>query len=159
MNYIKLQQDLIKAAANRDEKGKAFNGFYLKRELETVIGPNHSQALIIPNERLYIDVEKVFKGKEAPNFENVLYEIEKDESYALLKNANALERHVHNKKKIDVYRFENTVLKKKIYLDKKLMRYYNMDNLVVYGGNNIQPVRIYEGDSFVGVLAPVWVQD
>lgn len=159
MNYIKLQQDILKAAANRDEKGKAFNGFYLKRELETVIGPNRSQAFVIPNEQLYIDVEKVFKGKEVPTFENILSKIETDESYALLKNANALERHVHNKKKIDVYRFENMVLKKKIYLDKRLLKYYDMENLVVYGGNNKQPVRIYEGDLFVGVLAPVWIQD
>lgn len=159
MNYIKLQQDLIKAANNRDEKGKPFYGFYLKRESETVIGPDHSQAFIIPNEQLYIDLEKVFKGKEVPSFENVLSNIENDKDYALLKNANALERHVHNGKKIEVYRFENSKLNEKIYLNKKLMKYYDMDNIIIYGGNNIQPVRIYEGDSFVGVLAPVWVQN
>ena len=159
MNYIKLQQELIKAAANCDEKGKAFNGFYLKREFETVIGPDHSQAFIIPNEYLYIDLEKVFKGKEVPTFENILSKIETDESYTLLKNDNVLERLERNKKKIEVYRFENPALNEKIYLDKKLMKYYDMDSLVIYGGNNVQPVRIYEGDLFVGVLAPVWIQD
>jgi len=159
MNYIKLQQDLIKAAANRDEKGKAFNGFYLKREFETVIGPDHSQAFVIPNERLYIDPDKVFKGKEAPTFENVLSKIETDESYTLLKNDNVLERRERNKKKIELYRFENPSSNEKIYLDKKIMKYYDMDNLVIYGGSDVQPVRIYEGDLFVGVLAPVWIQD
>lgn len=64
MNYIKLQQDLIKAANNRDEKGKAFNGFYLKRECETIIGPNRSQAVIIPNDDVYIDLDKVLKVKK-----------------------------------------------------------------------------------------------
>ena len=39
------------------------------------------------------------------------------------------------------------------------MKYYDMNNIVIYGGSNVQPVRIYEGDSFVGVLAPVWIQD
>lgn len=159
MNYIKLQQDLVKAAFNRDEKSKAFNGFYLKREFETIIGPNHSQAFIIPNEQLYIDVERVFKDKEVPTFEKVLSNIENDKDYALLKNANALEHHVYNKKKIDVYRFENQVLNEKVYLDKRLMKYYNMDSLVIYGGNNKQPVKIYEDDLFIGVLAPVWIQD
>ena len=159
MNYIKLQQDIIKAVANRDEKGKMFNGFYLKREYETIIGPNRSQAFVIPNERLYIDIEKVFNGKEVPTFERVLSKIETDENYTFLKNEEVLEHRVYIKKKIDVYRFENTNLNEKIYLDKKLMKYYDMDNLVVYGGNNKQPVKIYEGDLFVGVLAPVWIQD
>ena len=159
MNYIKLQQDLIKAANNRDEKGKEFNGFYVKREYETIIGPNQSQVFVIPNEQLYIDVEKVFNGKEVPTFENVLYKIETNENYTFLKNEDVLERHVYNKKKIDVYRFENTALNEKIYLDKKLMKYYDMDNLSIYGGNNKQPVKIYENGKFVGVLAPVWIQD
>ena len=159
MNFIKLQQELIKVANSRDEKGKAFNGFYVKREYETIIGPNRSQAFIVPNECLYIDVEKVFNGKEVPTFERVLSKIETEENYTFLKNENVLEQRVYNKKKIDVYRFENPVLNKKIYLDKKLMKYYDMDNLSIYGGNNKQPVKIYENEKFVGVLAPVWIQD
>ena len=159
MNYIKLQQDLIKAANNRDEKGKAFNGFYVKREYETIVGPNQSQVFIIPNEQLYIDIEKVFDGREVPTFENVLYKIETNENYTFLKNENVLEHRVYNKKKIDVYRFENTKLNEKIYLNKKLMKYYDVDNLSIYGGNNKQPVKIYEDDLFIGVLAPVWIQD
>ena len=159
MNYIKLQQDLIKAANSRDEKGKAFNGFYVKREYETIIGPNQSQVFVIPNERLYIDVEKVFNGREVPTFENVLYKIETNENYTFLKNENVLEQRVYNKKKIDVYSFENQNLNEKIYLNKKFMKYYDMDNLSIYGGNNKQPVKIYENGKFVGVLAPVWIQD
>ena len=159
MNYIKLQQDLIKVAFNRDEKGKAFKGFYVKREFETIIGPNQSQVFVIPNEQLYIDVEKVFNGREVPTFENVLYKIETNENYTFLKNENVLEQRVYNKKKIDVYRFENTKLNEKIYLNKKLMKYYDMDNLSIYGGNNKQPVKIYENGKFISVLAPVWIQD
>ena len=159
MNYIKLQQDLIKAANSRDEKHKAFNGFYVKREYETIIGPNQSQVFVIPNEQLYINVEKVFNGREVPTFERVLSKIETDENYTFLKNENVLEQRVYNKKKIDVYRFENTKLNEKIYLNKKLMKYYDMDNLSIYGGNNKQPVKIYENGKFIGVLAPVWIQD
>lgn len=159
MNYIKLQQDIIKAAANRDEKGKMFNGFYVKREFETIVGPNRSQAFIIPNEQLYINVEKVFNAREVLTFENVLYKIQNNENYTFLKNDNVLEQHVYNKKKIEVYRFENPNLNKKIYLDKKLMKYYDMDNLSIYGGNNKQPVKIYENGKFIGVVAPVWIKD
>ena len=159
MNTLKLQQDLIKAANSRDEKRKMFNGFYVKREHETIIGPNQSQAFIVPNECLYIDVEKVFNGREVPTFERVLSKIETNENYTFLKNDNVLEQRVYNKKKIDVYRFENSNLNEKIYLNKKLMKYYDMDNLSIYGGNNRQPVKIYENGKFIGVLAPVWIQD
>lgn len=159
MNYIKLQQDLIKAANNRDEKDKTFNGFYLKREDETVIGPNHSQAFVIPNDNVYIDIEKVFKRQEAPAFDNVLYKIQTDESYSMLKDTGIIEQRTIGKKKIQLVVYENTTLNEKIYLDKKLMKYYDMDNLVIYGGNNKQPVKVYEDTEFVGVIAPVWVKD
>lgn len=159
MNYIKLQQDLIKVANSRDEKGKAFNGFYVKKEYETIIGPNRSQVFVIPNEQLYIDVEKVFNGREVPTFENVLYKIETNENYSVLKDTGIIEQRTICKKKTQLLVFENTNLNEKIYLDKKLLKYYDMDNLSIYGGNNKQPVKIYENGKFVGVLAPVWIQD
>lgn len=159
MNYIKLQQDIIKAAANRDEKGKLFNGFYVKREYETIVGPNQSQAFIIPNEQLYINLEKVFNGREVPTFERVFSKIETDESYSVLKDTGVIEQRTICKKKTQLLVFENQVLKQKIYLDKKLMKYYDTDSLVIYGGNNKQPVKIYENGKFIGVLAPVWIQD
>ena len=159
MNTLKLQNDLIKAANNRDEKYKEFNGFYVKHEYETIIGPNRSQAFVIPNEQLYINLEKVFNGKEVPTFENVLYKIETDESYSVLKDTGIIEQRTIGKKKIQLLVFENTALNEKIYLDKKLFKYYDTKNLVLYGGNCKQPVRVYEDTEFVGVLAPVWIQD
>ena len=159
MNYIKLQQDLIKAANNRDEKYKEFNGFYVKREYETIIGPNRSQVFVIPNEQLYLNLEKVFNGKEVPTFENVLYKIQNNESYSVLKDTGIIEQRTICKKKIQLLVYENTALNEKIYLDKKLLKYFDMDNLSIYGGNNKQPVKIYENGKFIGVLAPVWVQD
>lgn len=94
-----------------------------------------------------------------PSFENVLSKIETDKNYTFLKNDNVLEQHVYNKKKIEVYRFENPTSNEEIYLNKKLMKYYDMDSIVIYGGNNVQPVKIYENEKFVGILAPVWVKE
>ena len=31
MNYLKLEQDLLKSASNRDVKGKYFDGFFLEK--------------------------------------------------------------------------------------------------------------------------------
>ena len=159
MDYIKLQNDLMKSAFNRDEKYKQFLGFYLKKECEFVCGLNRSQAFIIPNDNMYIDIDKVFKGREVPTFDNVLYKIQTDESYSMLKNTDIIEQRTIGKKKIQLLVYENTTLNEKIYLDKKLFKYYNTKNLVLYGGNDKQPVRVYEDTEFVGVIAPVWVKD
>lgn len=159
MNYIKLQQDLIKTAANRDEKYKQFLGFYLKKECEFVCGLNRSQAFIIPNNNVYIDIDKVFKGREVPAFDNVLYKIQTDKTYSMLKDTEVIEQRTIGKKKIQLLVYENIATNEKIYLDKKLFKYYNTKNLVLYGGNDKQPVRVYEDTEFVGVIAPVWVKD
>lgn len=159
MDYIKLQNDLMKAAFSRDEKYKQFLGFYLKKECEFVCGLNRSQAFVIPNDNVYIDIDKVFKGREVPTFDNVLYKISTDESYSMLKDTGVIEQRTIGKKKIQLLVYENTTLNEKIYLDKKLFKYYNTKNLVLYGGNDNQPVRVYEDTEFVGVIAPVWVKD
>ena len=159
MDYIKLQNDLMKAAFNRDEKYKEFLGFYLKKECEIVCGLNRSQAFVIPNDSVYIDVDKIFKGREVPTFDNVLYKIQTDESYSMLKDTGVIEQRTVGKKKIQLLVYENTALNEKIYLDKKLFKYYDTKNLVLYGGNCKQPVRVYEDTEFIGVLAPVWIQD
>lgn len=159
MDYIKLQNELMKSANNRDEKYKQFLGFYLKKECELVCGLNRSQAFIIPNDRVYIDIDKIFKGREVPSFDNVLYKIQTDESYSMLKDAGIIEQRTIGKKKIQLLVYENTALNEKIYFDKKLFKYYDTKNLVLYGGNCKQPVRVYEDTEFIGVLAPVWVQD
>lgn len=108
---------------------------------------------------MYIDIDKVFKGREVPTFDNVLYKIQTDESYSMLKNTGIIEQRTIGKKKIQLLVYENTALNVKIYLDKKLFKYYNTKNLVLYGGNDKQPVRVYEDTEFVGVIAPVWVKD
>lgn len=157
MDYIKLQTDLMKAAFSRDKK--QFLGFYLKKECGLVCGLNRSQAFIIPNDNVYIDIDKVFKGREVPAFDNVLYKIQADESYSMLKDTEFIEQRTIGKKKIQLLVYENTTLNEKIYLNKKLFKYYNTKNLVLYGGNSKQPVRVYEDKEFVGVLAPVWIHD
>lgn len=159
MDYIKLQNDLMKASFNRDEKYKQFLGFYLKKEHELVCGLNRSQAFIIPNDRVYIDIDKIFKGREVPAFDNVLYKIQTDESYSMLKDTGIIENRTVEKKKIQLLVYENVTLNEKIYLNKKLFKYYDTKNLVLYGGNNKQPIRVYEDTEFVGVFAPVWIQD
>ena len=45
-----------------------------------------------------------------------------------------------------------------IYIDKNLLKYFDMDTLVLYGGTDKQPIRVYENETFVGIVCPTWIQ-
>ena len=156
MNYIKLQQDVIKAAANRDKKGKAFNGVYLTREYDTLVGFSGAAIYCIYSDELYIDCEKVFNGRSPQNFKNVVDDVMNNKEYEALTNLNTTELHKINGKKATLFKFKNS--KGYIYINKDLLKYFDMDNLVLIGGDNRQPIRAYEGNTFVGIVCPTVVK-
>lgn len=157
MNTLKLQNDLTKAAFNRDKKGKAFNGVYLTREYDTLVGFNGSAIYTIYNDELYIDCEKVFNGRSPQRLENVINGIMDDEDYEPLTNTRTIEQHKINGKKANLFKFKNS--KGDIYVNKDLLKYFDMDKLVLIGGDNKQAVRVYEDNTFVGIVCPTWVKN
>ena len=108
MNTLKLQNDLVKAANNRDKKGKLFNGVYLTREYDTLVGFNGSAIYPIYNDELYIDCEKVFNGRSPQNFENVINSVMDDEDYEPLTNTRTIEQRKINGKKANLFKFKNS---------------------------------------------------
>lgn len=152
MNSLKLQNDLTKAAFNRDKKGKAFNGVYLTRDYDTLVGFNGSAIYAIYNDDLYIDCEKVFNGRSPQNFKNVVDGIMDNKEYQPLNNLNTIEVHKINGKKANLFKFKNS--KGDIYVNKDLLKYFDMDRLVLIGGDNRRPIRAYEGNTFVGIVCP-----
>ena len=152
MNYIKLQNDLVKAANNRDKKGKLFNGVYLTREYDTLVGFNGFAIYVIYNDELYIDCEKVFNGRSPQNFENVINNVMDNDDYEPLTNTRTIEQRKINGKKTMLFKFNNS--KGDIYINKDLLKYFDMECLVLFGGNNTQPIRAYEDNTFVGIVCP-----
>ena len=152
MNTLKLQNDLVKVAFNRDKKGKLFNGVFLKRYYDTLVGFNGSAIYVIYNDELYIDCEKVFAGRSPQNFENVINNIINNDDYEPLTNTRTIEQRKINGKKANLYKFNNS--KGDIYINKDLLKYFDMDRLVLIGGDNRQPIRAYEDNTFVGIVCP-----
>ena len=148
MNTLKLQNDLTKAAFNRDKKGKLFNGVYLKREYDTLVGFNGTAIYCIYNDELYIDCEKVFAGRSPQNFENVVNNVMDSDNYEPLTNTRIIEQ----RKKANLFKFENS--KGDTYINKDLLKYFDMSRLVLIGGDNMQPIRAYEDNTFVGIVCP-----
>lgn len=156
MNVLKLQNELMKAAFNRDKKGKLFSGAFLKRDYDTIVCFNGSALYTIYNDELFINCEKVFAGRSPQNFENVIKGIMDNKDYEQLTNTSTIEQHVRNKKKFNLMKFKNS--KYDIYIDKNLLKYFDMDTLVLYGGTDKQPIRVYENETFVGIVCPTWIQ-
>lgn len=157
MNTLKLQNDLTKAAFNRDKKGKLFNGVFLKREYDTLVAFNGSAIYTIYNDELYIDCEKVFAGRSPQRLENVVNGIMDSKDYEPLVNLNTIEQHKINGKKANLFKFKNS--KGFVYINKDLLKYFDMDKLVLFGGDNREPIRVYEDDTFVGIVCPLVVKN
>ena len=157
MNTLKLQNDLTKAAFNRDKKGKLFNGVYLNRDYDTLVGFNGSAIYVIYNDELYIDCEKVFAGRSPQNFENVINSVMDNEDYEPLTNTRTIEQRKINGKKAMLYKFNNS--KGDIYINKDLLKYFDMDKLVLIGGDNTQPIRAYEDNTFVAIVCPTLLKN
>lgn len=157
MNTLKLQNDLVKAANNRDKKGKLFNGLYLTREYDTIVGFNGSAIYTIYNDELYIDCEKVFNGRSPQNFENVVNNVMNSGDYEPLTNTRIIEERKINGKKVMLYKFNNS--KGDIYINKDLLKYFDMNSLTLFGGDNRQPIRAYEDNTFVGIVCPTLLKN
>ena len=156
MNTLKLQNDLVKAANNRDKKGKLFNGVFLKRDYDTLVGFNGSAIYTIYNDELYIDCDKVFNGRSPETFKNVVQGIMDNDNYEPLTNTRTIEQHKINGRKAMLFKFNNS--KGDIYINKDLLKYFDMERLVLFGGNNKQPVRAYEDNTFVGIVCPTVIR-
>ena len=157
MNTLKLQNDLVKAANNRDKKGKLFNGVFLKRDYDTLVGFNGSAIYVIYNDEMYIDCEKVFAGRSPQNFENVVNGVMDSDDYEPLTNTRTIEQRKINGKKANLFKFKNS--KGEIYINKDLLKYFDMDKLVLIGGDNRQPIRAYEDNTFVGIVCPTLLKN
>lgn len=158
MNYLKLEQDLLKSASNRDVKGKYFDGFFLKREDDVLVSFDRTAFFSIPYDELYIDVEKVFDAREVKTLGELLEKIKKDaEPEPLSFTGNTKEFAINKRKKEHLLQYKN-FHGDDVFINKSLLKYYDFESLVLYGNGARHPIMIYEDDLFVGVACPTVVK-
>ena len=158
MNYLKLEQDLLKSASNRDVKGKYFDGFFLKREDDVLVSFDRTAVFSIPYNELYIDVEKVFDAREVKTLRELLEKIKKDAEHEPLSfTGNTKEFAINKRKKEHLLQYQNSH-GDDVFINKSLLKYYDFERLVLYGNGARHPVMIYEDDLFVGVACPTVVK-
>lgn len=147
MKYLKLQQDLLKAADARDGwKHKFFDyPYFVDNNGDLWVCPKGLYIIKIAHRHRYIDVSMVF---DAPS-------IRADK---ILDDSNATDAvYTHkititdNKMKLHTFMVGDEV----VYLDEDLLRYFDLENSTFKGTNRKSPIFIYEDEELVGVVLSV----
>lgn len=152
MKYIKLQQDLLKAADARDGwKHKPFNNHWFETENQIFICPDAYWMMGIPKESFYLNIDKVFKDIQPFTSGNDL--IKKSLDTFPAKDTHMVIDVVKNRTKMKLHSF--IVNEETIYVNDNFLKYFDLDESKVTGSGKRSPIYIWEGDVVVGLLLPV----
>ena len=144
MKLAKLQQDILKAAVARDTKRKMFEFYWFESEDSVCISPTGYYMLIIPKERFYLSLDRVFTSPPT-NFTKFLdepdMEIARDTGTIVKSEAKTL--HVFKVGDEDVF------------LDENNLKYFDLKACTFKGIDYKSSIYIYEYDLLVGMVLPV----
>lgn len=153
MNYIKLQQDLIKELINKPTR-KTFVRIG-KYNDDIAIVTEHS-VYMIPKQYFYLDYEVVMK--ELPEIEervikgfipDKLEDVTKTNDIKLIANR-------FRPKKLDkVQRFNINNVDECLYIDVNKLKYFNCDDYIYKGYKNNAPLFLYRDEHLEGFVLPV----
>ena len=154
MNYMKIQMDLLKAAAARDSwKHKPFNVLWFETDDRVFICPEGLYMIGIFKHCFFLDVSKIFKNV-APliSGEQILKSGQNTEP--------ALDTHIiidvveHSKeRKRKLHKF--MVDDEPVYVREDFLKYFETDYSRFTGTNSKSPLYFWENDEIIGLILPV----
>lgn len=149
MNHVKIQVDIMKWNENNriGRRNKIiFNG-YQQDDENTFIVYNGVAIFIIPNNLVFLDLNKIFDGKQM-NVEKML-----DYSKADKLTNSYLSKTIEKRKLKIYYNHEQT-----IYVDNDLYKYFD-EEIEEKGTTVKEPIYIFEYNQLIGVLLPTVVKE
>ena len=148
MNYLKVQQNLLKAADARDGwKHKDFNSYYFITEDKVWMCPKEGKWMIgIPKNQFYLDIDKIWKDVKPIQGETFL----KDTGD--LKPAVDTNSIVQVMKKMNLHKF--VVDNEAIYIQEEYLKFFDPD-AHFKGTKHNAPLHVYENGELVGLICPV----
>ena len=147
MNYIKLQQDILKAKFVEDTRGRKSPfayGFY-EESIAIVIDGHY--IVFIPTCAFYLDLKKTFPKLVPVNVEKIIkpYDTEPITDTGMI-------RTVEDGLKVRVFSGKTD----QIWIDEKCFKYFGKDEVTEYRGTGKKyPIYLYEYEVLVGMLLPV----
>lgn len=149
MNHVKIQVDIMKWYENKRigrRNKNIFNG-YQQDDENTFIVYNGSAIFIIPNNLVFLDLNKIFDGEQM-NVKNMIDYSKTDK----LSNS-YLSKSIEKRKLRIFYNHDQT-----IYADNDLFKYF--DEEIEEKGTTIkEPIYIFEYNRLIGMLLPTVVKE
>lgn len=149
MNHVKIQVDIMKWNENNriGRRNKIiFNG-YQQDDENTFIVYNGVAIFIIPNNLVFLDLNKIFDGKQM-NVKKII-----DYSKADKLSNSYLSKSIEKRKLRIYYNHDQT-----IYVDNDLFKYFD-EEIEEKGTTNKEPIFIFEYNQLIGVLLPTVVKE
>lgn len=148
MNYIKLQQDILKAKFDEDTRGRRSPFLYGLYENSVAIIVNGCYIVFVPKHCFYLDLKKVFPDNVPVKLDTMLkriYEAEPVEDTKSIRIVTDKER------KVRVFAGP----KDQIWLADDTFKYFGKDVTEYRGTDKKGPVYLYEYEVLVGIILPV----
>ena len=150
MKYMKVQNDLLKAANARDgSKKKYFNIPYFITEDKVWVCPDGSWMMAIPKDLFYLDKEKIWKDTKpfhGEKFIKNLCDLEPVTDTHVIMDVE------QGKKKIKLHKFN--VKDETIFVNENYLNYFDQ-NATFRGTKRNAPLYVYELGEVVGIICPV----
>ena len=147
MNYIKLQQDILKAKYIEDTRARRSPFVYGFYEESVAIVINGSCIVFIPKCEFYLDLDKVFPKNVPIKLDTVMKNIYEAEP---IEDTRAT-RIVADDRKVRIFSGKND----QIWIADDLFKYFGKDVTEYRGTDKRSPIYLYEYKVLVGVLYPV----
>lgn len=146
MNYFKVQQDVMKAF-EKSMYGKSCTRYqYYQTDEDTYITDGYA-IWIIPNKMFALDVNKVFSCTPS-SFEKLTKDIEGE-------CINTHQTFTSQGKTYQVFKHNDA----NVYVDVKLLKYFDIEYSTFKVNSTKSPVAIYEGDKMVGIVMPTYIKE
>lgn len=150
MNYLKVQQNLLKMADARDGwKHKDFNIYYFITEDKVWIIPKGQWIIGIPKNQFYLDIDKIWKDVKPLQGETFL---KSTRDLKPVVDTNSIVQVTIFQKKMNLHKF--MVDDKTIYVKEERLKFFDTDSHFE-GSDSRSPLYVYENNELVGLILPV----
>lgn len=152
VKYMKIQQEMMKAADKAEWKGKMTNQwFQYEYDGNQVVSDGHFLALI-PNSLFFLDPVKSTSGKMP--FEGAKKIVDDKYQTEPAKDEKTTEIATVMNKKLNLHKFK---LRngEEMYVDENLLKYFDLDLCKFTGTTKKNLLYIWYGDALVGAVLPV----
>lgn len=146
MNYLKIQNEVLKSAYDRELKKKPFKWFYYETENELIIGIDYG-FYVIPKRIAFLNVEKTFNAPPCRAFKNIIDDLREFKDVV----DTGVEKTLDD---FTVHIFDCGD-GEEVWINKNHLKMFDLKNSTFKGKNKKSPLFIYENDVLVGAMLGV----